>query len=253
MKKEIWRERVSDLKMLLKRGVPQRWEALADPRMREAVRSPDESRLALAIDHTLLDSMATEKDIRRVCREAAQFRFGAVCISPCWIPLAMAVRNEEKAVFRISVVIDFPAGGEISATRVKAVENAFKKGCDEVDIVMPLGLFLSGDYIAVLEDLLAVKEASRGAVKAILEMSRLNSVQKRDAALIAFSSGVDFLKTSTGVNGRAEREDVRLLRKIAGKFCGVKAAGGIRDRETALSMLKAGADRIGTSSGPALI
>lgn len=253
MKNELWRERVSELKNLLKEGMPGRWAALADPEAQgQAGKAKDEG-LAAKIDHTLLDPFANEEAVRGLCLEAARFRFGAVCLYPCWIPLAKHMRNELNASFRISVVIDFPGGGELTAARVNAVENAFKKGCEEVDIVIPLGLFFSGNYADVLEDLMAVREASPGIVKTILEMSRLTPLQKRDAALIAFVSGADFLKTSTGVNGKAAEEDVRLLRDVAGKWCGVKAAGGIRSRDAALSMIKAGADRIGTSAGPALL
>ena len=253
MKKELWRERVSELDTLLKRGVHERWKALTALETSVPHGGAEEAGLAQMIDHTLLDPFATSEDIRRVCSEAVRFRFGAVCLFPCWIPLAREVRDREEADFRISVVIDFPGGGELTTARVTAVANAFKNGCDEVDIVMPLGLFLSGDYPAVLEDLMAVKQASAGVVKVILELSRMDGLRKRDAALIAFVSGADYLKTSTGVNGRAQPEDVRLLREVAGKICGVKAAGGIRSRDTALAMIRAGADRLGTSSGPALL
>ncbi|HPQ89284.1 MAG TPA: deoxyribose-phosphate aldolase [Candidatus Mcinerneyibacteriales bacterium] len=253
MKKELWQERVIELRDLLTRGLVERRESLTETEMREAAEPLEISALAQAIDHTLLDPFAREEDISRVCAEVAHFGIGAVCLFPCWIPLAKQIRDELKGTFHICVVIDFPGGGELTVTRVKAVENAFKRGCDEVDIVIPLSLFLSGNYMAVLEDLLAVREAAPGIVKVILEMSRLSPLRKKDAALIAFVSGADFLKTSTGVNGKAAEEDVRLLRDLAGKMCGVKAAGGIRSRHEAFSMLKAGADRIGSSAGPLLL
>jgi len=208
---------------------------------------------ASMIDHTLLNPLSAAADVKSLCEEAQVCRFGAVCLYPCWIPKALEIRQRGEHRFAVAVVIDFPAGGESTKVRVQAVCEAFREGADEVDIVLPLPRFFSGYDQDVLEDLINIKENASGIVKVILELSALNPEQKRKAALLAFLSGADFLKTSTGVNGKAAAGDVRLLKTVAGIECGIKAAGGIRTRADAEKMIRAGATRIGTSSGPHLL
>ena len=207
---------------------------------------------AKAIDHTILSFNATENDVLRICREAAHFGFKAVCINPVWIKTAFDFRKKENASFRIATVIDFPLGASTSAAKEAESKQALLDGADEIDVVINIGLIKSGlvkECFNVLKS--AVK--TKTYVKVILETSALSEEEKIDAALLAVFAGADMLKTSTGVNGKATVDDVKLLRTVAGNMLGVKAAGGIRDKETLVAMMKAGADRIGCSSSVSIM
>ena len=207
---------------------------------------------AKAIDHTILSFNAAEDDVLRICREARDFGFKAVCINPVWIKTAADFRKKEKADFRIATVIDFPLGASTAEAKEAESKQAVIDGADEIDVVINIGLIKSGllkECFKILKS--AVK--TKTYVKVILETSALSEEEKIDAALIAVFAGADMLKTSTGVNGKATAEDVKLLRTVAGNRLGVKAAGGIRDKETLIAMMKAGADRIGCSSSVSIM
>ncbi len=212
-----------------------------------------DTELAKFIDHTLLKPEATPADIERLCREADEHYFYAVCVNPAFVPLAR--RTLGASPVRVAAVIGFPLGA--NAPEIKAAEAAlaYSQGADELDMVIPVGRALAGDWGAVAADVLAVREAAPGAVlKVILETGHLNEDQIRKAAEAALAGGADFLKTSTGFGPRgASLEDVRLLAEVAGGKAKVKAAGGIRTREDAWKMIEAGASRLGTSSGVALV
>ncbi len=208
--------------------------------------------VAAMIDHTLLSFDAEADGVRRLCEEAAFNNFFAVCVNPVWVAEAVRLRNYFKAQYKVASVIDFPLGASTTVSRAAETRSALDAGADEIDIVIGIGLLKSGDYKAVYEGLTAA-QACGGYHKVILETSALTLENKIDAALIALFADAHMLKTSTGVNGKATIEDVELLRAIAGKKLGVKAAGGIRDRAALELMVRAGADRIGSSSSVKIV
>ncbi len=212
-----------------------------------------DTELARYIDHTLLLPTATTADIEKLCREADDYYLYAVCVNPAFVPAARRALGASPV--RIAAVVGFPLGA--NSSQIKAVEAALavSQGADELDMVIPLGAALAGDWEAVAGDVRAVREAAPQAVlKVILETGHLSESQIRAAAEAALAGGADYLKTSTGFGPRgASVEDVRLLVEVAAGRAKVKAAGGIRNREDAWKMIEAGADRLGTSSGVALV
>jgi len=213
--------------------------------------------LAGFIDHTLLKPEATERDIITLCRQACDFGFAAVCINPCYVTLAC--RELEKSPVNTCAVIGFPLGACDPAVKAFEAAAAVHAGASEIDVVMNIGFFKSGLVRQAKDDLERVVRAARHErerviVKVILETCLLTDEEKVMACRMAVAAGADFVKTSTGFNKTgALVSDVILLRQSAGPGIGVKAAGGIRDLATVLSMLEAGANRIGSSSGVAII
>jgi deoxyribose-phosphate aldolase len=211
--------------------------------------------LAQRIDSTLLRADATAADIQRLCAEAIDLGFFAVCVQPCRVPLACAELNGTRV--RVATAAGFPHG--VNLTRIKAAEAAesARSGAHEIDMVMNVGLAKEHDWEAVGEDIRRVVDAAAGygaIVKVILECALLSDEEKRLAALAAADAGAAFVKTSTGyASGGATVADVKLLVCTVEGRCKVKAAGGIRDHETAIAMVEAGADRIGASSAAALL
>jgi len=206
--------------------------------------------LAQMIDHTNLRPDATEEDIKRLCHEALEYEFRCVCVNPTNVPLV--VDNLEGSGVGVCAVVGFPLGAQTSKTKSFEAEEAVGWGASEVDMVMNMGLLKSGKEELVGLDIQGVVESSKGKiVKVILETALLTYQEKLKACLIAQIAGAHFVKTSTGFGGLpgATVEDVKLLRETVGEDMGVKASGGIRDLETALKMIEAGANRIGTSSG----
>jgi deoxyribose-phosphate aldolase len=185
------------------------------------------------------------------------YGFKSVCINPCYIPLAVKELSGSKVM--VCTVIGFPLGA--SSTEIKALEAgaAIRAGAAEIDMVMNIGFLKGGLLTQVQNDLVGVvnaakRENSRAVVKVILETSLLTEHEKVNACRLAVEAGADFVKTSTGFGkGGATIEDIILMRKSVGPSFGVKAAGGIRDLQTAVNMIEAGADRLGTSSGESII
>ena len=209
--------------------------------------------LAAFIDHTLLRADATAADIRRLCAEAREHRFHAVCVNGSRIELARHCLEESEV--KVAAVAGFPLGAmEADANRFE-VEAAGDAGAQELDVVLNLGRLKDGDTKFVLRELRDVVEAAQGLpVKVIIETCLLTDEEKRLACGLVVESGACFVKTSTGFGpGGATVEDVRLLRQTVGPKFGVKAAGGIRDRATAMAMIEAGANRLGTSAGVVII
>jgi deoxyribose-phosphate aldolase len=210
--------------------------------------------LALFIDHTLLRADASAEDVRRLCAEARRHGFATVCVNPAWVSLAA---NELRSTsVGVCSVVGFPHG--MHRTPVKAYETSrvVELGATEVDMVIPVGALKSGEDDAVADDIAAVVAACgrRAAVKVILETALLTDGEKIRGARLAKAAGAAFVKTSTGFGpSGATVEDVRLLRSIVGPDLGVKAAGGIRDTETAARMVAAGADRIGASASVKIV
>lgn len=214
----------------------------------------DARSLAAAIDHTNLAADATAADVERLCAEAREHGFAAVCVNGLHVARAAA----ELAGSRVAVcsVVAFPLGAMDPRAKRFEAERALDAGAREIDAVIALGALLAGDDGLVSRDLAGLAEAchARDAqLKVILECARLDDAGKRRAARLALDAGADWLKTSTGTAGGATPADVRLLAELAGQRARVKAAGGIRDAATAREMLAAGASRLGTSAGLAIL
>ena len=212
---------------------------------------------AKTVDHTLLKPDAAESDVRRLCREAAHYHFAAVCVLPCHVRLAS--RELRGTDVKVATVVSFPFGADATAVKVAAVRDAIQGGASELDVVMNISKFLSGEFAYVAEELaslngevsaVAMNNGLNDAVlKVIIETAYLTDKMKRLAVQIVASSGADFVKTSTGFGpGGATPEDVALLREEAPEGLAIKASGGIRTLEDALDLLNAGASRLGASS-----
>jgi deoxyribose-phosphate aldolase len=200
------------------------------------------------LDYTLLRPDATSSDIDRLCQEAVQGNVFAVCIAPYWVERVKA--RLEGSSIKICSVVGFPLGSTLPS--VKAFESAqlVDLGVDEIDMVMNIGAFKSNDFLGVLEDIQGVVKSAPGKiVKVIVETALLTDPEKIKAAQLVVESGAHFVKTSTGfAKSGATVEDIRLLRETVGPHFGVKASGGVRTREAALEMIRAGATRIGSST-----
>lgn len=197
------------------------------------------------IDHTNLKADATRDDIIRLCREAADYSFFAVCVTPYFV--AQAVRQLNGTNVKVAAVVGFPLGTHTTAAKVFEAGEAVQNGASEIDLVINVGALKEGLTRYVGEEILRVKAVTENALlKVILETGLLRDEEKRLAAAIAADSGADMLKTSTGFHGGATADDVRLLRDASP--LPVKASGGIRTAESALALITAGADRLGTSS-----
>lgn len=209
--------------------------------------------LAAYIDHTLLKPAATEEDVLRLCEEAAANGFASVCIAPCWVPAAF--KALEKSAARVCTVAGFPNGYTTSAAKAHEARYAANEGADEIDMVINVGLLRSLEPALVRDDIAAVVRAVPGhVVKVIIETALLTNDEKILACQIAEKAGAHFVKTSTGFNGGgATVEDIELMKRTVGDRLEVKASGGIRDRETALAMIAAGATRLGTSASLAIL
>lgn len=216
----------------------------------EAVRAPRD--LAPYLDHTLLAPGASAADLARLCAEAREHGLGAVCVHRHAI--AEARRLLAGTGVRTVAVVDFPKGEGTTAGRIAEALEAVRAGADELDVVAPLPALLAGRFEAVLDDLRAVVQAVPVPVKVILETGKLDRDRKVAAAALAACAGAAYVKTSTGFGGGgATVEDVALLRAVVGERLGVKASGGIRTAADALAMVRAGADRIGSSSCAAIV
>ena len=210
-------------------------------------------RLNKTIDHTILNPDATKDEVIKVIDEAKAYNFASVCLEPCWVTLA-AERLADSEV-KVCTVIGFPLGANTKTVKAFEAKEAVENGADEVDMVLNIGALKSGEYDLVLEDMKAVREAAKDAVvKVILETCLLTDEEKKKACALAKEAGMDFVKTSTGFStAGATTEDVKLMREAVGDAMGVKARGGIRDRETAEAMIAAGASRIGASKSIAIV
>lgn len=215
--------------------------------------NPTPEQLARCIDHTLLRPDAGETDIARLCEEAAANAFWSVCILPARLPLARKLLAGTGV--KLCTVIGFPLGGNASAVKAFEAEQAVEAGAHELDMVIDIAALKDDDLPRLRRDIAAVVAAAdRRSVKVIIETCLLDETQKRVACTAAIEAGADFVKTSTGfAGGGATVADVALMREVVGPEPGVKASGGIRSREDAIAMLEAGATRLGTSAGLAII
>ena len=207
--------------------------------------------IAKYLEHTLLKPEATVTDIMKLCAEAKEYNLGGVCVNTCYAGLARHLLTGTDV--KIVTVVGFPLGADRSEVKALATKLAVDEDhVDEVDMVMNMSAFKSGNYDGVVEDIAAVVEAAKPyAVKVIIETCLLSDEEKVKACELVAKGGAAFVKTSTGFSkGGATTHDVEILAREAKRYgIGVKAAGGIRDYETAKAMIAAGADRIGTSAG----
>ncbi|HUQ82820.1 MAG TPA: deoxyribose-phosphate aldolase [Gemmatimonadaceae bacterium] len=210
----------------------------------------DNARIAEFIDHTLLKAETTAAEVEKLCAEAVENEFAAVCVNPVWVPLcAQRLRGSRVA---LATVVGFPLGANQPEMKAAEAALAIRQGATEVDMVAAIGHIKSGDWNHVADDIAAVVRASAGTlVKVIIESAHLTPVEIIKASAIAREAGAQYVKTSTGFHaaGGASAEAVALMRLVVGDTMGVKASGGVRDCSTALRMIANGATRIGTSSG----
>jgi len=208
------------------------------------------------IDSTIVKPTAVKSEIEKLCKEAVQYGFRCAVVNPVYVKFAAKLL--EGSNVKVCSTIGFPFG--ISLPEIKALEavKAVEDGAEELDMVINLSAFKSGDYDAVKRDIAAVVDvkhlSKKIVVKVIIETAYLTKDEKVIACKLAKEAGADFVKTSTGLFGKgATVEDVRLMRQIVGKEMGVKAAGGIRTYADAVAMIEAGANRIGTSTAVAIV
>jgi deoxyribose-phosphate aldolase len=213
------------------------------------------SSVAALIDHTLLKPDAARDDIRRLCDEARQFAFASVCINPYWVPVAVDALS--YSTVRVCTVIGFPLGANATSTKLAEARLALQEGAREIDMVQNIGALRSGDLASVeseIRELAGLAHAHRALLKVILETCLLSDDEKRSACRLAANAQADFVKTSTGFAASgATVDDICLMRQAVGERIGVKASGGIRTLQALRQAVRAGANRIGTSSGVAIL
>ena len=218
--------------------------------------SPKSSNIAKYIDHTFLKPAGEKDAVRKLCREAKTAGFASVCVNPCEV--AQCAKLLKGSGVKVCTVIGFPLGANTTEVKLFEALEALRAGATELDFVINQRL-LKYEPKACEKELRVLADASKSdrkgvVLKLILECCNLTKAEIVRGCRLAKKAGFDFVKTSTGfAAGGATVEDVKLMRKTVGPKMGVKAAGGIRDRETALAMIKAGASRIGTSAGLRLV
>jgi deoxyribose-phosphate aldolase len=205
------------------------------------------------IDHTLLKADATAKQIHQLCTDAQTHRFFSVCVNPSRVALAAGLLAASEV--SVCTVVGFPLGANTTASKRHETEDALAAGADEIDMVINLGALKDGHWDAVKADMAGIKKiAGDRIVKVILETCLLRDAEIEKSCLMALDAGLDYVKTSTGFStGGATIAAVALMRKVVGAHMGVKASGGIRSYEDAANMVKAGASRLGTSAGVAIV
>ena len=213
----------------------------------------DKKTIAATIDHTLLKPEATPTQIEKLCAEAAEYHFASVCVNPVYIPLA--ARLLKGTGVKVCCVVGFPLGAIAPEQKAAEAASCAAMGAEELDMVIHVGAAKAGDCALVQRDIEGVVKAAAGhTVKVIIETCLLTDEEKVKACKAAKAAGAHFVKTSTGFStGGATTHDIALRRKTVGPEMGVKASGGIRDYETAMAMIEAGANRIGASAGIAIV
>ncbi|WP_198025660.1 deoxyribose-phosphate aldolase [Bacillus sp. J37] len=212
------------------------------------------SKIANMIDHTALKADTTRDVIEKLCQEATEYQFASVCVNPTWVDTAAQLLKNSEV--KVCTVIGFPLGANTPETKAFETKDAIEKGATEVDMVINIGALKDKNDDLILKDIKAVVDAANGKAltKVIIETSLLTEEEKVRACELSVKAGADFVKTSTGFStGGATVEDISLMRKTVGPTIGVKASGGVRDTEGAEALIKAGATRIGASSGVAII
>lgn len=206
------------------------------------------------INHTILKADATSDMVKKLCAEAREYGFASVCVNSYFASLVS--KELEGTDVKTCVVIGFPLGANTKEVKAFETKQAIENGAQEVDMVINIGALKEKNYQAVQEDIEAVANEAKGKalVKVIIETCLLTDEEKVKACEISKAAKADFVKTSTGFStGGAKKEDIALMRKTVGEDMGVKASGGIRNYETAVEMIEAGANRIGASIGVSLV
>jgi len=212
--------------------------------------------LAKMIDSTLIKPAASKDEVIKLCWDAQKCGFGCVVVNPTFVSL---VRHMLEATdVKVCSTVGFPIGAGLPEVKAFEAQKVVELGAEEIDMVMNTSALKSKDYETVKKDIRAVLKVKKSnpnvIVKVIIETGLLTDEEKKEACILAKEAGADFVKTSTGLlGGVATVKDVKLMRRTVGKHIGVKAAGGIRTLKEALAMIKAGANRIGTSTGVAII
>ena len=210
--------------------------------------------LARYIDHTLLKPDAKEGDIIKLCKEALEYKFASVCVNASHVKLAYSFLQGTEV--RVCTVAGFPLGATTKEAKAFEASQAIENGAAEIDMVINIGALKSGKLDAVKEDIREVAGVckDKALLKVIIETCLLTDEEKVTACLLSMEAGADFVKTSTGfsVSG-ATVEDIKLMRRTIGPNMGVKASGGIRNLESALKMIEAGASRIGASASVSIV
>ncbi|MCK9216387.1 MAG: deoxyribose-phosphate aldolase [Firmicutes bacterium] len=210
--------------------------------------------LASYVDHTGLKPDLITDDIEKLCNEAVKYSFASVCINPCYVSIAKEFLKDSKV--KVCTVIGFPLGTTTTEVKVLEASQAIKNGAAEIDMVLNIGALKEEKFDYVEKDIKAVCESCKGKalVKVIIETCLLNNDQIIKACELAVSASADYVKTSTGFSlSGAKESDVVLMKETVGKSIGVKASGGIKDLNTMIKMIKAGATRIGTSSSVSIM
>jgi deoxyribose-phosphate aldolase len=205
------------------------------------------------IDHTVLKATTTEADIKKLCAEAKEYEFFSVCVNGSYVPLAK--KELEGSDVKIAAVIGFPLGAMSKDAKVFETKKCIEDGADEIDMVLNVGFLKDGKYDEVEQEIREIKEAmGTHVLKVIHENCYLTDEEKRKACELSVAAGADFVKTSTGFGtGGSTFEDVALMKEVVGDRAEIKAAGGVRDIETAMKYIEMGVTRLGTSSGVSLV
>lgn len=203
-------------------------------------------------DHTILKADATREAVAKICEEAKEYGFMSVCVNSYYT--AFVAEKLKDSDVKVCTVVGFPLGQMSTKAKAAETELAVKDGADEIDMVINVGALKDKEYDVVCNDIKEVKKAcGQALLKVIIETCLLTDEEKAKACELAKEAGADYVKTSTGFStGGADAHDVELMRKTVGDSMGVKASGGIRDKETAEKMVKAGASRLGTSATVAI-
>lgn len=215
--------------------------------------------LARLIDHTLLRPGATRAEVEQVCAEALEYNFASVCVNAWWVPVVAGKLTGKfnGSAVKVCTVVGFPLGATSTAAKVAETTTAIEEGAQEIDMVLNIGALKSGLAEDAQADIAAVARAAHqhGAIlKVILETCLLTDAEKEIACRLSVAAGADFVKTSTGFStGGATEEDIALMRRVVGPHIGVKASGGVRTHDDAIRMVNAGATRLGSSAGIAIV
>ncbi|MFH1540828.1 MAG: deoxyribose-phosphate aldolase [Elusimicrobiota bacterium] len=209
--------------------------------------------LAGMIDHALLKADATQKEIGKLCRQARKCGFASVCVNPGYVSLASKLLSNSRV--KVCTVVGFPLGATTSTVKIVEATQAITDGADEIDAVINIGQLKSGNYQVVLDEIKAIRAATRGKIlKVILETLYLTKDEIIKVSQMSKDAGADFIKTSTGFGpSGATIKDIQIIRRAVGLSMGIKAAGGIRTRQEMIKMIEAGATRIGTSNSVAIV
>ncbi|SFU73752.1 deoxyribose-phosphate aldolase [Pustulibacterium marinum] len=209
--------------------------------------------LSKYIDHTLLKAVATPQDIAQLCDEAIKYQFASVCVNSCYV--TEAFQHVKNSDVKVCSVIGFPLGAMSTEAKVFEAQQAVKDGATEIDMVINVGKLKAKDFEYIATEIAAIKKAVGDLVlKVIIETCYLTDEEKTIASELSVKAKADFVKTSTGFGtGGATLEDIAIMKAAVNRNAKLKASGGIRDFETAKAYVEAGADRLGTSNGIAII